>query len=172
MKSEFKPKKPFFMTNQDWYEYDVETNSLILTNKAPKAAIDSYNDIYSSKNDIFSSNDNAEYKAAINEELIRLSNDRDAIELFGINLELLELKRKYEEIHNFPVIKNILDENVEIPEELIERLFECYPLGWNDTPDKLKIEFLKKAIEKKKKIEEVTNYYTEGVFFDDEVFYK
>lgn len=49
------PKEPYFMKNKDWYYYDVKTGKYKLTNKAPKKAIDSYNEYYkqlSKENDI------------------------------------------------------------------------------------------------------------------------
>ena len=38
--------KPYFMTNQEWYEDDIETGKLKLTDKAPPKAIESYNEFY------------------------------------------------------------------------------------------------------------------------------
>ena len=35
---------PLFLTNDEWTTIDPETGNLILTDKAPKEAIDSYND--------------------------------------------------------------------------------------------------------------------------------
>lgn len=33
---------PFFMSNEDWYEYDFEKLKIVLTDKAPPEAIESY----------------------------------------------------------------------------------------------------------------------------------
>lgn len=33
---------PFFMTNKNWYEFDFEKRCFILTDKAPKEAVESY----------------------------------------------------------------------------------------------------------------------------------
>lgn len=40
-------KQPYFMENEEWYEYDNEKGKYILTEKAPQEAVDSYNDFYS-----------------------------------------------------------------------------------------------------------------------------
>lgn len=37
---------PYFLTNKDWYYYDMDTGRYKLTNKAPQKAIDSYNKYY------------------------------------------------------------------------------------------------------------------------------
>lgn len=39
-------KKPYFLTNKEWYYYDQETGRYKLTEKAPQKAIDSYNQFY------------------------------------------------------------------------------------------------------------------------------
>ncbi len=39
-------KEPYFMKNKDWYYYDLKTGRYKLTDKAPKKAIDSYNEYY------------------------------------------------------------------------------------------------------------------------------
>lgn len=38
--------EPFFMTNDEWYEFDTELRILVLTDKAPPEALESYNDFY------------------------------------------------------------------------------------------------------------------------------
>ena len=38
--------QPYFMKNKDWYFFDKSTFTCKLTNKAPKKAIDSYNEFY------------------------------------------------------------------------------------------------------------------------------
>lgn len=38
--------KPYFMKNEEWYYYDIETFKYQLTDKAPQEAIDSYNKYY------------------------------------------------------------------------------------------------------------------------------
>lgn len=38
--------KPFFMTNEDWFEYDEEKGKFILTSKAPAKAVESYEQFY------------------------------------------------------------------------------------------------------------------------------
>ena len=37
---------PYFMYNEDWYYYDWDEIKYKLTDKAPKEAIDSYNEFY------------------------------------------------------------------------------------------------------------------------------
>ncbi len=39
-------KKPYFMTNKEWYYYDMKKYKYKLTNKAPKEAIESYKKFY------------------------------------------------------------------------------------------------------------------------------
>lgn len=41
-----KTDKPYFMKNKEWYYYDVKSFKYKLTDKAPKKAIDSYNEYY------------------------------------------------------------------------------------------------------------------------------
>ena len=41
-----KDKKPYFLTNKEWYYYDMDSGRYKLTDKAPKKAIDSYNEYY------------------------------------------------------------------------------------------------------------------------------
>ena len=36
-------KMPYFLTNKDWYYYDKNTGRYMLTEKATKEAIESYN---------------------------------------------------------------------------------------------------------------------------------
>jgi len=38
--------EPFFMTNEEWYEFDTELRRLVLTDKAPPEALESYNEFY------------------------------------------------------------------------------------------------------------------------------
>lgn len=38
---------PYFMTNKEWYENDPENGGYVLTDKAPKKAIDSFIEYYS-----------------------------------------------------------------------------------------------------------------------------
>ena len=38
---------PYFMKNKDWYYWDEKAERFKLTNKAPKEAIESYNEWYS-----------------------------------------------------------------------------------------------------------------------------
>lgn len=38
---------PYFFENKDWYYYDEEDEVYKLTDKAPKEAIESYNEFYS-----------------------------------------------------------------------------------------------------------------------------
>ena len=40
-------KKPYFLTNVDWYYYDYDELIYKLTDKAPQKAIDSYKEFYS-----------------------------------------------------------------------------------------------------------------------------
>lgn len=37
---------PYFMENEEWYEYDWKNKKYILTDKAPRKAIDSYKEFY------------------------------------------------------------------------------------------------------------------------------
>lgn len=39
--------RPYFMENEEWYYYDEEEEICKLTDKAPKEAIESYNEFYS-----------------------------------------------------------------------------------------------------------------------------
>lgn len=39
-------KIPYFLTNSDWYYFDEEEFKYKLTKKAPKKAIESYNEFY------------------------------------------------------------------------------------------------------------------------------
>ena len=39
-------ERPYFMTNEEWYHYDVKTRKLTLTDKAPPEAIKSYEETY------------------------------------------------------------------------------------------------------------------------------
>ncbi len=38
--------RPYFMTNEEWYTYNVEKGELELTDKAPPKAIKSYKEYY------------------------------------------------------------------------------------------------------------------------------
>lgn len=38
--------EPYFMKNPEWYYHDKKKNRYFLTNKAPKEAVESYNDFY------------------------------------------------------------------------------------------------------------------------------
>lgn len=35
-------RRPYFMENDDWYEFDEETEKFVLTDKAPVEAVESY----------------------------------------------------------------------------------------------------------------------------------
>lgn len=37
---------PYFMNNKEWYKFDPVKWKYVLTDKAPKKAIDSYNEYY------------------------------------------------------------------------------------------------------------------------------
>lgn len=37
---------PYFMENEDWYEYDWKNKKYILTDKAPEKAKESYEEFY------------------------------------------------------------------------------------------------------------------------------
>ena len=41
-------KKPYFLTNEDWYYYDYEELRYRLTDKAPEKAVKSYEEFYKS----------------------------------------------------------------------------------------------------------------------------
>ena len=43
---------PYFMTNEEWYYHDDKENKYYLTDKAPKEAIESYNEFYDENIDI------------------------------------------------------------------------------------------------------------------------
>ena len=38
--------EPYFLKNPEWYYHDDETNRYFLTDKAPKEAVESYNEFY------------------------------------------------------------------------------------------------------------------------------
>lgn len=38
--------RPYFMQNPEWYYHDDEINKYFLTDKAPKEAVESYNEFY------------------------------------------------------------------------------------------------------------------------------
>lgn len=38
--------RPYFMENPEWYYHDDKINKYFLTDKAPKEAVESYNDFY------------------------------------------------------------------------------------------------------------------------------
>ena len=44
-------KEPYFLSNKDWYYYDEEEFCYKLTDKAPKEAIESYNEFYNQLNE-------------------------------------------------------------------------------------------------------------------------
>ena len=41
-----KENKPYFLTNDEWYYYDMDSGRYKLTDKAPQKAIDSYKEYY------------------------------------------------------------------------------------------------------------------------------
>ena len=41
---------PYFMENEEWYEYDWKNKKYILTNKAPEKAKESYEEFYKQLN--------------------------------------------------------------------------------------------------------------------------
>ena len=41
---------PYFMENEEWYEFDFEKRSFVLTEKAPKEAKKSYEEFYKQLN--------------------------------------------------------------------------------------------------------------------------
>ena len=45
-------KEPYFMKKKDWYYHDPEENKYHLTDKAPREAIESYNEFYEENIDI------------------------------------------------------------------------------------------------------------------------
>lgn len=83
-----------------------------------------------------------------------------------MNLELIELQSKYNEIHGIKIPLFEEKEKKQDDKQYLEKIIQYYPEGWNDAPNELKIEVLKKAIKEKKKITDVTNYFTEGVYFE------
>ena len=46
----FIDKEPYFLSNKDWYYYDEEEFCYMLTDKAPKEAIESYKEFYNELN--------------------------------------------------------------------------------------------------------------------------
>ena len=42
MKLKTTVEEPYFMTNPEWYRYDFDTFSIVLTDKAPPEAVKSY----------------------------------------------------------------------------------------------------------------------------------
>jgi len=46
-------EKPFFLTNEDWYYYDERKFRDVLTDKAPKEAIESYEEFYREYEEFF-----------------------------------------------------------------------------------------------------------------------
>lgn len=38
---------PYFMTNDEWFRFDLKKRKYVLTDKAPQKAIDSYKEFYS-----------------------------------------------------------------------------------------------------------------------------
>jgi len=45
-------ERPYFLSNEEWYYYDKEEFCYKLTNKATKEAIKSYEEFYSSSDDV------------------------------------------------------------------------------------------------------------------------
>ena len=43
-------EKPYFMENEDWYRFDEKEFKYVLTDVAPKKAVDSYNKFYKDLN--------------------------------------------------------------------------------------------------------------------------
>lgn len=43
----------YFLKNKDWYYFDKEKHKLFLTDKAPKEAIESYNEFYEKLNELY-----------------------------------------------------------------------------------------------------------------------
>lgn len=39
-------EKPYFLRNKEWFEFDLEKGIAVLTDKAPKEAVDAYNKFY------------------------------------------------------------------------------------------------------------------------------
>lgn len=39
-------EKPYFLRNKEWFEFDLEKGIAVLTDKAPREAVDSYNKYY------------------------------------------------------------------------------------------------------------------------------
>lgn len=42
-------ERPYFFENKEWYYYDMDKDKCFLTDKAPRKAIDSYNEWYKDK---------------------------------------------------------------------------------------------------------------------------
>lgn len=78
------------MKHNNWYYYDSITNALQLTENAPKKAIESYNMLFSNKDDILREDFMPSYMPVINEAIHILSNDTFAAELFDIDLNQKE----------------------------------------------------------------------------------
>ena len=43
-------ERPYFMENEEWYYHDKKKNKYFLTDKAPKKAVESYNEYYDKLN--------------------------------------------------------------------------------------------------------------------------
>lgn len=43
-------EQPYFMINEEWYYHDKKKNKYFLTDKAPKKAVESYNEFYNKLN--------------------------------------------------------------------------------------------------------------------------
>lgn len=72
--------RPYFMTNEEWYNYDKKTKTYTLTDKAPEEAVKSYNDFMEYISHPFSYGMTDEDKAAfVEQELAQLEKSDDAI---------------------------------------------------------------------------------------------
>lgn len=67
---------PYFMTNDEWFTYDDNTKTYTLTDKAPKEAMQSYNDFMEYVSHPFFYGFTEEDKIAfVQEELKKLNQD-------------------------------------------------------------------------------------------------
>ena len=83
---EFEKKKPYFMSNEEWYYFDENEKTFKLTAKAPLKAQEEYQMIFSSPNEIFKPGYMSEYLSYIYEKIIKLTGDKESAELFEIDL--------------------------------------------------------------------------------------
>ena len=71
---------PYFMSNKEWYSYDKENKTYTLTDKAPKKAIESYNEFmkdWGKSYDWFAGMSDEEFLEFCKQEKARLDRETD-----------------------------------------------------------------------------------------------